>query len=92
MKTMIIAILIYLLLINLIAFSLMFIDKRRAIKHKWRISEAALIGICALGGSIGGYIGMQVFRHKTKHVKFYIGVPAIIIIQFALIFYITFIY
>ena len=86
------ALIIYLFLINLIGFILMFIDKRRAIKHKWRISEAALISICAIGGSIGGYAGMQVFRHKTKHIKFYIGVPAIIIIQLALIFYITFIY
>ena len=84
------ALIIYLLLINLIGFILMFIDKRRAIKHKWRISEAALISICAIGGSIGGYLGMQIFRHKTKHAKFYIGVPTILIIQFILAIFFIF--
>jgi uncharacterized membrane protein YsdA (DUF1294 family) len=59
----------------------MFIDKQKAIKHKWRISEYTLILLAALGGSIGTLSAMYTFRHKTKKLKFKIGVPFIIIIQ-----------
>lgn len=72
---------IYLILINLIGFFIMYYDKKRAIKKQWRISEAALITIAIIGGSIGEYLGMQNFRHKTKHLKFKIGIPIIIMVQ-----------
>lgn len=63
----------------------MFIDKQKAKKHKWRISENALIFVSVLGGSIGSIIGMQLFRHKTKHIKFKLGLPVILIIQIILL-------
>ena len=81
---------LYFLSINLISFLMMYIDKRRAIRKDWRISEAALIGVSIIGGSIGGYLGMKIFRHKTKHAKFFIGIPTILFIQVALIIYIIF--
>lgn len=74
-------IILYIFIINLIGFLLMFIDKKRAIKHEWRISELSLITTAIIGGSIGSYIGMKYFRHKTKHAKFSYGIPLIIIIQ-----------
>ncbi len=72
---------IYLFIINIIAFAMMGIDKRKAIKHQWRIPERSLFFSALLLGSIGANIGMQVFRHKTKHMQFVIGMPAILIIQ-----------
>ncbi|AQS03930.1 MULTISPECIES: DUF1294 domain-containing protein [Clostridium] len=71
----------YLLIINLLGFLIMFIDKQRAIHKEWRIPEKTLIGISILGGSIGMLIGMSSFRHKTKHKKFTIGVPLILLMQ-----------
>lgn len=71
----------YLLLINLFGFLSMGVDKRRAIKNQWRIRERTLFLIAAMGGSIGSLLGMQVFRHKTKHKSFVIGIPCIIIAQ-----------
>lgn len=59
----------------------MFIDKSRAVHKEWRIPEKTLIGISVMGGSIGMLLGMNVFRHKTKHLKFTIGVPLILIMQ-----------
>lgn len=64
----------------------MFIDKQKAKKHKWRISENTLILISILGGSIGSIIGMQLFRHKTNHIKFKLGLPTILIIQIILLY------
>jgi uncharacterized membrane protein YsdA (DUF1294 family) len=75
---------LYLLLINALGFLLMLIDKQKARKKKWRIPEATLIGVAALGGSIGSLMGMYTFRHKTKHKKFTIGIPAILIAQLLL--------
>jgi len=60
----------------------MFIDKQRAIKHKWRISEYTLISLAIIGGSLGILFGMYTFRHKTKKSKFKIGIPFIMFIQF----------
>ena len=74
----------YLLLINAAAFVLMLVDKQKAIKNKWRIRESTLLLSAALGGSIGALAGMYVFRHKTKHLKFTLGVPAMLIAQAAL--------
>lgn len=73
--------LIYLLLINAAAFLLMLIDKQKARRGRWRISEAALLWSAALGGSAGALAGMYLFRHKTKHKKFTLGVPAILTAQ-----------
>ena len=68
---------IWLILINLIAFAAYGIDKRKAVKGQWRIPEATLIGLALAGGPVGAYAGMKVFHHKTKHAKFAIGVPVI---------------
>ena len=75
---------VYLLLINAAAFVLMHADKRRAKKNRWRIPERTLIGSAVLGGSIGALVGMRCFRHKTRHLKFTLGIPAILICQTAL--------
>ena len=79
--------LIYLAVINVVTFFMYGIDKWKAKKSKWRIREAALLGLAVLGGSIGAWLGMQVWHHKTQHKKFKYGVPAIIIVQLALIVY-----
>lgn len=71
----------YLLLMNAIGLLLMLIDKRKAIKNKWRISEATLLAVAIAGGSIGSIAGMHFFRHKTRNMKFSIGLPAILTIQ-----------
>ena len=74
-------IIIYLVIINIIGYAMMGIDKRKAQKKEWRISEAALFLSAILGGSIGAIAGMQRFRHKTKHLKFSLGVPVILVLQ-----------
>lgn len=78
---------IYLIAVNVIAFFLYGIDKLKAKKNKWRIPERTLIGVAVVGGSLGALAGMLVWRHKTQHAKFYIGVPVIIVVQIALVFY-----
>jgi len=78
---------LYLIIINLIGFFIMLIDKRKAIKRQWRVSEKALICISIIGGSIGMLAGMSTFRHKTKHKKFTIGIPFILVIQIAILAY-----
>ena len=74
---------IYFLLVNLWAFALMGIDKRRAKKDKWRIKERTLFLPVLLGGGVGGILGMKVFRHKTKHWYFRFGFPAILLLELA---------
>ena len=76
--------LLYLLLINAAAFLLMLVDKLKAKKNRWRIPERTLFGSALLGGSIGAILGMYIFRHKTKHLSFTLGMPAILIAQVAL--------
>lgn len=71
--------LVYLISINLISFILFGIDKNKAEKKEWRISEASLLGISFFGGSIGSLIGMVVFKHKLSKKKFYIGIPCFLI-------------
>lgn len=75
---------LYLIIINIVTFFLMGIDKRKAIKAKWRIPESKLFLFAWLGGSLGGILGIYAFRHKTKHKKFTIGFPLILILQIAL--------
>ena len=78
----------YILVINFIAFLLMGIDKRRAIKHAFRIPEATLFLFAIMGGSIGSILGMYTFRHKTRHWYFVYGMPAILILQIAFIIFV----
>ena len=77
----------YLLAINVVAFIMYGIDKYKAKKAKWRISEATLLLLAVLGGSIGAWMGMKVWHHKTMHKKFKYGIPAILMIQIALMAY-----
>ena len=77
----------YLLAINAVAFIIYGIDKYKAQKAKWRISEATLLLLAILGGSIGAWMGMKVWHHKTMHKKFKYGIPAILLIQIALMVY-----
>ena len=74
----------YLILMNLIAFALYGIDKRRAKQGAWRISEYTLLLVALLGGSLGALLGMRYFRHKTRHRKFRYGVPLILLLQLGL--------
>lgn len=80
----------YLFLINAAGFLIMLIDKQKARKNRWRIPERVLIGIATVGGSLGIMAGMRIFRHKTRHEKFTVGVPVILALQilFAVFIYI----
>ena len=77
----------YLLAINVVTFIVYGIDKYKAKKAKWRIPEATLLLLAVLGGSIGTWMGMKVWHHKTMHKKFKYGIPAILLIQIALMTY-----
>lgn len=80
--------LLYLLLVNIVALMLYGIDKWKAKRGAWRIPEATLLIVAAIGGSIGALVGMWLFRHKTKHLKFTLGVPLILLLQIALVYFI----
>ena len=82
-------IVIYLIVINVVTFFIYGIDKWKAVRSKWRISEAMLLGLAVIGGSIGAWLGMKVWHHKTMHKKFKYGIPAIIVIQLFIIGYFT---
>ncbi|MBO5324303.1 MAG: DUF1294 domain-containing protein [Oscillospiraceae bacterium] len=75
---------LFLILINAAAFVLMLVDKQKARKNKWRISESTLFTVAAAGGSLGILLGMYTFRHKTKHIRFTAGIPAILAVQIIL--------
>lgn len=77
----------YLLVINLITFIVYGIDKYKAKKAKWRIPEATLLLMAAIGGSIGAWLGMKAWHHKTLHKKFKYGIPAILLLQIIAIIY-----
>ena len=81
MKDIWLIILIYLAAVNLFGLIIMGVDKTRAKRRKWRIPEATLFLVAAIGGSIGSIAGMYIFRHKTKHLYFVIGMPVILLIQ-----------
>ena len=83
MKTII----LYLIAINVVTFLVYGLDKWKAKRDAWRISETTLLLLAAAGGSVGALLGMQIFRHKTKHVKFTVGVPVILLVQVALVFW-----
>lgn len=84
-------IIIYLIVINIIGFLAMFIDKRKAKRGSWRIQEKTLFGICILGGGIGTIAGMYAFRHKTQKLTFTLGMPAIVILEIAIVIYFKYI-
>ena len=75
----------YLVIVNIVGFAMMGIDKKRAIRGAWRISESSLFLTALIGGSIGCILGMKTFRHKTKHWYFKYGLPAILILQIVLL-------
>ena len=83
------ALLYYLIVINVVTFLVYGIDKWKAKQGSWRISEATLLILAAIGGSIGALLGMKVWRHKTMHKKFKYGLPLILIIQIILIGYLS---
>lgn len=87
-----IPILVYLVTVNVLALLLMHIDKRRAENHRWRIPEATLIITAVLGGSVGTLLGMYLFRHKTRHLRFKAGVPLILTLQVAIAFFVFVLY
>lgn len=76
---------IYLAIVNALSFLLMLIDKIKAKKKLWRIPERTLLGLCAIGGSVGGLVGMKLFRHKTLHPQFAIGIPVMLAVQIILL-------
>ena len=79
----------YLLLINALAFLLMLADKHKARKKAWRIPEATLLTVAALGGSLGATIGMHLFRHKTRKLKFSLGLPLLLIAHILLLYFLS---
>jgi uncharacterized membrane protein YsdA (DUF1294 family) len=76
---------IYLGCVNLLAYWLMKMDKRAAVKRQWRVKEQTLMLVAALGGSVGMLLAMQLLRHKTRHYKFRLGVPSILVLQIAVV-------
>lgn len=75
---------LYLTIINITGFAVMGIDKRKAIRHRWRVRESTLFLIALIGGSVGSILGMRVFHHKTRHWYFAYGMPLILIVQILL--------
>lgn len=78
---------IYLIFMNLIGFGLMGVDKQRVRRRDWRIPEKVLFGAALLGGSVGAWAGMYLFHHKTRHWYFVVGMPLILAVQAALVWY-----
>jgi len=78
---------LYIIIINIISFYTMWLDKRKAVKRQWRIPEKTLFILALLGGSIGAVLGMRAFRHKTKHWYFVWGMPAILVCQILLLYF-----
>ena len=83
---------IYLAVMNVLGVAVMWSDKRRARLHRWRIPEKVLFGVSLLGGSAGTWAGMYLFRHKTKHWYFVVGMPLIMVCQAALAIYLVHLY
>lgn len=79
----------YFALMSVIGFIMMGVDKSRARKHRWRISEAALLFVAFIGGAAGVGLGMLVHHHKTKHIKFLLGVPALLLLNAAALWYLV---
>ena len=75
------SLILYLIIINVVTFVIFGVDKYKAIRQEWRIRESTLLGLALIGGSIGGWLAMYIFHHKTKKVKFFVGIPVILVIQ-----------
>lgn len=88
--TLIIICAIYLIIVNIAGYVIMGIDKKRAIRGAFRISEASLFMAALIGGSLGSILGMRHFRHKTRHWYFKYGMPAILIMQLLIVFLIAY--
>ena len=82
--------LLFWFLINFAAFLTFWSDKCRARKNRWRIPERTLLLLAGIGGSVGALLGMLLFRHKTKHAKFFIGIPFILLVHLAVVIYFLF--
>ncbi|WP_047981634.1 DUF1294 domain-containing protein [Ornithinibacillus contaminans] len=80
-------VLLYIVVANLMGYIMMGVDKKKARENQWRIPERTLWGIAILGGSLGSFIGMRTFRHKTKHNAFRIGMPCLIVVHAVLVGY-----
>ena len=89
MRTLIYLLIAYLLIINIMGFAAMGMDKAKAKKGAWRIPEATLFLFAFLGGGIGTSIGMNTFRHKTKHWYFKLGMPLIALLEYGLLLYLV---
>lgn len=76
---------LYLLIINAVSFLIMLADKQKAKRNAWRVPEGILLGIAAIGGSLGAVLGMYAFRHKTRHPKFSIGLPVLLALHIAVL-------
>lgn len=76
---------VYLSIINALSLALMLVDKEKARRKRWRIPERRLLAVAALGGSAGCLLGMYLFRHKTRHPRFFIGVPVMLAVQIVLV-------
>ena len=77
------AFLVYVAIMSLVTFMAYGIDKKKAIDGAWRTKEKTLLGLSLAGGAVGGFLGMKLFRHKTKHTSFTVGIPAILLAQMA---------
>ena len=80
-------VLAYFITVNVLSLVLFGIDKWKAKHDKWRISEATLLSVTAIGGSIGAWVGMKVWHHKTMHKKFKYGIPLVMVLQFSLLLF-----
>lgn len=87
METISKLLIVYVAAVNVVAFVVYGVDKYKAQKAKWRIRESTLLLLAAIGGSAGAWLGMKVWHHKTRHAKFRYGVPAILLVQLAVVFY-----
>ncbi len=78
---------LYLIIINALGLILMLVDKEKARRGAWRISERTLLTVAAVGGSLGSLLGMELFRHKTKHLKFTVAVPVLLVIHIVILIF-----
>ena len=81
--------LVYLIIVNALTLLFMLVDKVKAKRNLWRIPERTLLSLCALGGSLGGLLGMKLFRHKTLHLPFSIGIPVMLAVHVVILVFLV---
>jgi uncharacterized membrane protein YsdA (DUF1294 family) len=81
--------LVYLIIVNALTLLFMLVDKVKAKRNLWRIPERTLLSLCALGGSLGGLLGMKLFRHKTLHLRFSIGIPVMLAVHVVILVFLV---